>query len=146
MSAPGPQVQETTTGRAVDAAGFDDWHGLIPALRLRGMAAQLARNAVVAAWDGRRLELHVDPSCSSLIGSVAEQKLKAAVEGYVSHPLTLHLAVGQAGVETPAQRSNRERQEQQAATEAEFSRDPLVLAAQETFDAEIIPDSIRRLD
>jgi DNA polymerase-3 subunit gamma/tau len=110
------------------------------------MAAQLASNAVVAAWDGRRLELQVDPSCSSLIGSVAEQKLKAAVEGYVGRPLTLNLTVGQSGTETPAQRSDRERQERQAVTEAEFGRDPLVLAAQETFDAEIVPDSIRRLD
>ena len=35
---------------------------------------------------------------------------------------------------------------EQAAAEGDFSRDPVVLAAQEAFDAEIVPDSVRRID
>jgi len=149
-STPAPEIAPETGVRhpdhGADTVTFEDWHGLLPSLRLGGMAAQLARNAVVTAWDGKRLDLQVDPSCSSLIGSVAEQKLKAAVEAFAGRSLTLHLVTGQPESETPARRLEREKEERQAATEAELSRDPLVLAAQETFDAEIIPDSIRRLD
>jgi len=141
-----PEIGVRQPDHAADTVTFEDWHGLLPSLRLGGMAAQLARNAVVTAWDGKRLDLQVDPSCSSLIGSVAEQKLKAAVEAFAGRSLTLHLVTGQPESETPARRLEREKEERQAATEAELSRDPLVLAAQETFDAEIIPDSIRRLD
>ena len=40
----------------------------------------------------------------------------------------------------------REQKQLQAATEADIAADPLVLAMQETFDAEIVPDSVRRID
>ena len=40
------------------------------------------------------------------------------------------------------QRDTREQQEKQAQTEADIAQDPLVLAMQETFDAQIVPDAI----
>lgn len=61
-------------------------------------------------------------------------------------PVTLKLIAATAESETPAQREARERCERQAETEAEIAEDPLVLAMQDQFDAEIIPDSIRRID
>ena len=51
-----------------------------------------------------------------------------------------------AAIETPAQRDKREAAARQADTEASIKCDPFVLAAQDIFDAEIVPDSIRRLD
>lgn len=148
----GPESTPVSTGSTADAApvsaapALDDWHAVLGRLALRGMAAQLASHSVVDNWDGTRLALRVDPSCSSLIGSLAEEKLAAALAAYLDCSLKLHLISGKGQEETPAQRAAREKQALQAATEAEISRDPLVLAAQEAFDAEIIPDSIRRLD
>ena len=125
---------------------FADWHGLLPALKLKGMAAQLASHSTVAGWDGKQLELVVDSSGSSLIGSVAEEKLQAAIATHVGRSVRLTMTSGEVDDETPAQRKIREQKAEQAATEEAFSRDALVLAAQDTFDAEIIPDSVRRLD
>ena len=110
------------------------------------MAAQLAAHSTVAGFDGQRVELSVDANVSSLVGSLAEEKLHAALADYLGRPIRLQLAVGESASETPAQRAQSEAQRRQAATEADISRDPLVLAAQEAFDAEIVPDSVRRLD
>ena len=43
------------------------------------MAAQLADNCVFENWDGKQLSLRVDPVCSGLIGSLAEQRLQEAL-------------------------------------------------------------------
>jgi len=125
---------------------FSDWHGLLNRLGIKGMAAQLADNCVVHSWDGRQLSLRVDPACSGLIGSLAEQRLHEALSEAAGHTLILKLAAELTQDETPAQREAREQRARQDATEADISGDPLVLAMQETFDAEIVPDSIRRTD
>ena len=110
------------------------------------LASQLADNCVFDAWDGRQLSLRVDPACSGLMGSLAERRLQESVAAMAGQPVTLQLVAEAGPEETPAQREARERQARQAATEADIAGDPLVLAMQETFDAEIVPDSIRRTD
>jgi DNA polymerase-3 subunit gamma/tau len=143
----GDAGRPTQAGPQAEVAGlFDDWDRAVREMALKGMAAQLARNAVVASWDGRRLELSVDPSCASLLGSVAEDKLASALAAFAAVDLVLELTPGSAAIETPAQRDKREAAARQADTEASIKGDPFVLAAQDIFDAEIVPDSIRRLD
>jgi hypothetical protein len=125
---------------------FDDWEKTLTSLALKGMAEQLARNAVVSSWSGQRLELIVDPSCASLLGSVAENKLAVALSEFAGVKMSLVLTLGSPPVETPAQRESRAAAAKQAETEADMQQDPFVLAAKEAFDAEIVPDSVRRLD
>jgi len=127
-------------------ADFSDWHTFLDGLGLKGMAAQLANNCVFHSWDGRQLCLRVDPVCSGLIGTRAEERLQELVSAAAGHPVTLQLVAEQTKDETPAQREAREARARQEATEADISGDPLVLAMQETFDAEIVPDSIRRTE
>jgi DNA polymerase III subunit gamma/tau len=49
-------------------------------------------------------------------------------------------------VETPAQVAARDRLRRQADAEADIAADPLVRALQERCDAELVADSVRRLD
>jgi len=125
-----PPVDSPSAGTQ-DPGPFADWHGFVRRLGLKGMAAQLAENSLFESWDGGRLSLRVDPACSSLIGSLAERRLQEAVGEMIGQPV-------------PAQRAAREQRARQAATEADIAADPLVVAVQETFEAEIVADSIRR--
>ena len=126
-------------GGAVD---FSDWHGVLPRLGLSGMASQLANHSVVRGWEGGVLTLSVDEKCLSMLGSLAEKRLLEALEKYAGG--SLRIAWQQGGAEdTPAARQQvaRERRQQQA--ERDMAGDPLVQALQDTFDAELIEDSIR---
>ena len=134
------------SGSATASIVVEDWPALSKGLGLRGLAAQLASHSTVGRWDGQRLELLVDPGCSGLVGSVAEKKLEAALSDHLDRSVSLKLTLASGPVETPAQLSQREKAARQAETEAEIGQDPVVVAAKEMFDAEIIPDSIRRLD
>jgi DNA polymerase-3 subunit gamma/tau len=89
------------------------------------------------------LSLRLDPACSGLLGSLAERRLQDAVSDKLGRPLRLELTVDAAATETPAQRGAREKQARQVAIEDDVAGDPLVLAMQENFGAEIVPDSIR---
>ena len=139
----GPTADEGPAPAPVGADDPADWHGFVVRLGLKGMAAQLAENCVFGAWDGSRLSLRLDPACSGLLGSLAERRLQDAVSDKLGRPVRLELTVDAAATETPAQRGAREKQARQVAIEDDVARDPLVLAMQENFGAEIVPDSIR---
>jgi DNA polymerase-3 subunit gamma/tau len=123
-----------------------DWHGFVGRLGLKGMAAQLADNCVFGTWDGSLLSLRLDPACSGLLGSLAERRLQDAVSDKLGRPVRLELIVEAAATETPAQRGAREKQLRQVAIEDDVARDPLVIAMQENFGAEIVPNSIRETE
>jgi len=141
-----PAAAAPPAGGAQDPGQFADWHAFVHRLGLKGMAAQLAENSIFEAWDGGRLLLRVDPTCSSLIGSLAERRLQEAVGELIGQPVRLQLVAQAVEGETPAQRAAREQRARQAATEADIAADPLVVAVQETFEAEIVADSIRRTE
>jgi len=145
LGSPATALKRGSAPVAIDACELSDWHAFVARLGLKGMAAQLADNCVFDAWDGTTLALQLDPSCEGLLGSLAEQRLREGVEKAIGQSFTLRLAVRASETETPAQRQERERQELQHATEVDIAEDPLVQAMQETFDAEIVPDSIRRI-
>ncbi len=149
---PSEQVAEKPSQAAprakvsLDAGDMADWHGFVLKLGLKGMAAQLANNCAFDRLDGKQLCLRVDNAGAGMIGSLAERRLQEAVESAVGQPIVLQLEVGDLPTETPAQRDAREKDARQKATEADISADPLVLGMQDTFDAEIVPDSVRQLD
>ena len=131
---------------AVDAAQFADWHRFVTGLGLKGMAAQLADNCMFDGWDGKTLALRLDPACAGLMGSLAERRLQEGVAAAVGQAVELHLVAAAGEGETPAQRQTRERAERQQEAEMDIAQDPLVQALQDTFDAEIVADSIRRIE
>ena len=140
------QMQTTMAEPVAPHAGTDeltDWHTFVRKLGLKGMTAQLADNCTVDGLDGKRLSLRVDTAAHGLIGSLAEQKLQEAIAAALAQPVTLKLVAQEGETDTPAQRDARKKKARQEATEEDISGDPLVLAVQETFDAEIVADSIR---
>ena len=146
---PDPGAQPAAPQAVASVGGdtdFSDWHRFVGGLGLKGMAAQLADNCVFHHWDGRHLSLRLDPVCRGLIGSLAEQRLQEAVSVAAGRPVTLQLTAEAVAEETPTRREAREARARQAATEADIAGDPLVTGLQEAFEAQIVPDSIRRIE
>lgn len=145
--APEPEPETPKTAGSRPASAMEDWHAFVAGLALKGMAAQLADNCSYSDWDGKTLTLCVDEVGAGLQGSVAEQRLCDAVGEAIGLKVSLRFALRErGGDETPAQRQQRERDALQQATEADIAEDPLVRAVQDTFDAEIVSDSIRRIE
>jgi DNA polymerase-3 subunit gamma/tau len=145
---PPERIGQASAGAATpaEAVSPSDWHAFLPRLGLSGMAAQLSGHVVVDSWDGSVLALDVDPACSGLVGTLAEQRLQEAVAKALGRPVTVRLRARAPASETPAMRAERNRQARQEQAAADLSADPLVRSAQELFDAEIVPGTIRSID
>lgn len=124
-----------------------DWHQLCARLELKGLAAQLAGNCTLGAWDGHTLTLNLDPGFATLKDTLAQTRLHDALAGYLGKGLQLVLETGlQTSDETPAQRLARTQAERQQRASQDIAGDPLVLAIQDTFDAEVVDGSIHLTD
>lgn len=158
VAAPAPQKAVTHPARGgthaqgkLEADGTvlsnpEDWHRLVAELGLGGVASQLARNCEVAAWDGQRLSLILDPECGNLKVPVAEERLQGALAAVLGDGLRLDITVSRPEHETPAQRHLRHRAEHQAQAQALMADDPVARSLQSEFDARWVPGSIEPTD
>ncbi len=137
------QAKVDVSSSSMESAERCDWHELIPRLSLGGMSAQLAAHCSMEKWQDDKLNLHLDPVCEGLLGSMAEERLQQAIDKYCAKHVELVFNIGSAEAETPAQRAERARCEKEAAAVAAMQNDPLVQALEETMDAELIVDSVR---
>ena len=135
-------------------AGFDDWHQVVPQLKVVGMTEQLARHAAVHSWDGNLLTLAVQTEVASMIGSRSATKLEQAIQHYHGTAVTLRLIEMSAEpvdpasevIETPAVRTAQAQAERQQQAERSIAEDPMVQAMQQQFDATIVAGTIKPLE
>ena len=124
--------------------GLDEWHRLLPELKLGGISAQLAAHCTVKSWDGRKLVLSLNPEGEVLNASaMASNRLREALEAWLGHPIGLELEVGDNQAETPAQARAREARQRQADAVQSMKDDPLVKALEEGFGGELIEESVK---
>ncbi len=151
-----PAIAAETPPRPL--AGAEDWHRLVAALPLAGLASQLAAHCSLVSWDGKHLRLALADSLSNLRVAGAEQRLGAALAKALGCEVALSIdrvaanAGGGEGtepprlVDTPAGRDAREAAERVAAAEATLAGDPVVSELKRRFDADWVPGSIRPTD
>jgi len=141
--APSPQVAEAGPVHLNDN---DQWHALVAGLGLKGIASQLAANCELDAWDGKRLQLRLDPACEHMRVPSSEQRFIKALQGRLGSELQVELRVASPEAETPAQRQARQQADRQQEAERALAEDPMVHALQETFDASLVPNSVKPVD
>jgi DNA polymerase-3 subunit gamma/tau len=133
--APGPALSLPE-----DAAG---WPSFVAALKLSGMAAQLAAQTELKGIKGNVVTLALPAAHKHLADKAYSDKLKAALDQATGRKLLLAFEVGGAAETSLAAQERRQRAEQQARTEAAFRDEPFVRDVLERFDAKIKPDSIK---
>jgi DNA polymerase-3 subunit gamma/tau len=144
--APDPAPAPERPPGPAPGADLADWHSTVEALRLGGMALQLARNCAVVGWDGRRLELTLDPAHAHLLGSRAEDRLRDALGRLVGSPVELRVTTARVDAETPAQRAERADVARREAALAAMRADEVVQALAQQFDARLLEDSVVPVD
>ncbi|RQW77654.1 MAG: DNA polymerase III subunit gamma/tau [Methylococcus sp.] len=121
----------------------DDWPALIQAMGLAAMTRELANNCVLVQLDEQLCELSLEPRLQHLCSPRAQTSLETALQKHFNRPVKLQIRLGAPDTETPALRQQRETEERQQAAVAATEQDDIVRALQETFDARIVPGSIK---
>ncbi|WP_227107471.1 DNA polymerase III subunit gamma/tau [Chromobacterium rhizoryzae] len=124
---------------------FDgDWQALVTELGVKlGAARMLAHNAVLKDWDQERLALAVPESFRHMTSRDYQDKLKLALSERFGRPVELAVTVEELGLETPAMKDARHRQEQLDIARENMKNDPVVQQMVREFDATLLIETIQ---
>jgi len=129
-----------------------DWREVVNALGLGGLVKQLAINCSMTKRDGCNIVLQIASGHSNLINVKAKQRLQQALGEYFNIDAQLEIkVVNQAAAsnnnasqsETPAQANSRETEQRQQQAVESINEDSFTQSLKETFNAEIIPGSVK---
>ncbi len=164
-SSPPPKVAEPPPPSAVATAprtagqpsavnrDSRDWREILEGLPISGMVKQLAANCVLCEVTDKIIQLSVGEGHKQLCNVKSEKRLQQALCEYFDRDLRLEIVVAKAAaavteaadgrIETPAQSQARETDERQRRAESSVEEDGFVQALKESFNAEIVPGSVK---
>ncbi len=157
---PVPPVQRSTPQPAAappaapsapgaEVAGLDpltNWESLVTSLALSGLGMQLARQCSVVDWQHQTLTLSIARRHETLATKRLIESLRSALCQRLGVEIELKMRwaeEGQAPQNTLAQQEAAQQAERQRDAERLLEQDPNVRALQETFNAQLRPDSVR---
>jgi DNA polymerase-3 subunit gamma/tau len=120
-----------------------DWHALLAALNLGGMARELAQHCELKSLDGGCAVLHLSPTHRHLQIKNAQDKLQQALSAHFGQPVRLSVELAEASGETPAASVRRQREKRQEQAVASVEQDVFVREVIDVFDATLIESSVK---
>ncbi|CAG4883174.1 DNA polymerase III subunits gamma and tau [Georgfuchsia toluolica] len=136
---PAAQRQAAPAAPAVS----DDWHGIVAALSLSGMARQLAQHCELVEVGEAQITLHLPPAHKHLLARTPQDKLQTELQAHYGRPLKLNINIAAAATETPAERAKNARHARQEQAIAAIEGDSFVREVVEMFDASIDESTIK---
>ncbi len=128
----------------LQAAPSNDWRDIVNALGLGGLVKQLAINCTFKQRNGNTIELEIENGHSNLVNVKAKQRLQQALGEYFNIEANLNIkVVQQIETESPAKTVQRETNERQQQAEQSVNEDSFAQTLKESFNAEIIPGSVK---
>ena len=148
-SEPAELPQALVAGASVTGASpetvFEDgnWHTILAALKLGGMARELGQHCELRRINGAQIVLCLSPIHRHLQMKPAQDKLQQALSAYFARPLQLLIELEAVAGDTPAAVAQRQRNERQDRAVAAVEQDDFVREVIDLFDATLIESSIK---
>ncbi|WP_299161276.1 DNA polymerase III subunit gamma/tau [Accumulibacter sp.] len=136
-----PSVPPAALPPATPTTG--DWHEMLAALKVSGMARELAQHCELRERQGGRIVLRLAPAHRHLLMKPAQDKLQQALGEYFGSPQQLAVELEATSGETPAASAQRDRRQRQDRAIAAVEQDGFVREVIEMFDATLIESSIK---
>jgi len=122
------------------------WPIMFTALPLEGMLRNLVANTCLMSLEGNNLVFHSDAGHMRLFGENHQQKFNQILNTALNSQYQIQVIEGPIQYETPAQRNQRLVAERLQAAVDSIEQDPKVQALRQSFNAQVIMDSITPLD
>jgi DNA polymerase-3 subunit gamma/tau len=119
------------------------WSTFVAAMKLSGMALQLAAQTELKAVSGSEFVLMVPEAARHLTDPPYSDTLRHAIGQALGRRVRLRFEIGGVAATSLAAKERREREAVQAMTEAAFRDDPFVQDLLSRFDARVKPNSIK---
>jgi DNA polymerase-3 subunit gamma/tau len=122
-----------------------DWPAFVAALKLTGMAAQLAAQSELKSITGNALSLAIPASHKHLADKTYADKLKAVLDAATGRKLLLAFEIGEGNEASLAAVERRQRERARSEGEKAFRNEPFVRELVERFQATVRTDTIAPL-
>jgi len=142
-SSPEPLVEKVVVPVVGAAPTGDDWHDILAALKLGGMARELGQHCELRRIDGAQVVLCLSPTHRHLQMKPAQDKLQQALSEYLGRPVLVSIDLDEVSGTTPAAAAQLKRREQQDRAVASVEQDDFVREVIDLFDAKLIESSIK---
>lgn len=119
------------------------WPDILIALKLSGMARELAQHCELRSVDATKIALRLSPTHRHLQMKPAQDKLQQSLCEYFSRSVQLHIELAEVENDTPAISAQRDRRDNQDRAVAAIEKDGFVREVIELFDATLIEASIK---
>lgn len=120
-----------------------DWHQILGALKLGGMARELGQHCELRGIDEARICLGLSPTHRHLQMKPAQEKLQQALSEHFGRRLQLTIDLHESSGDTPAVAAQRRKNERQDRAVAAVEQDDFVREVIDLFDATLIESSIK---
>ncbi len=125
-------------------AALGDWAAFVGTLNLDGAATQLATHCALAGHTATEVRLMLDERNSHLLTDNLRQRLTTAISARLGRDIKVLVSTGTVAKATPAARQARTEDAELEQARAQIAADQNVQQLTALFDAEVIPDSIRK--
>jgi DNA polymerase-3 subunit gamma/tau len=136
-------VSPISVAASTTAALTTDWHGIVGAMSLSGLARQLAQHCELAEVCDAAVNLRLAPAHKHLLGRLQQDKLQAELQSWYQRAVKLNIMLADAEGETPVERQRGEQRERQDRAIAAIEQDGFVRDVVDMFDATIDEASIK---
>ena len=154
LSAPQSQVQQSAPApvqpraeapltSSAPVAGDGDWHRIVAALSLSGLARELAQNCELRQLADGQCLLRLSPKQTHLQMRPNPDRLQQALADYLGRPVQLRIELAENEVDTPATTAGKQRQELQDRAENAIAQDVFVRDVIDSFGASVVESSIK---
>ncbi len=143
VAQPVPDSGDAPPASAAPVDATADWHRIVAALSVSGLAKELALNCELRQLDEKSCLLRLQPNLGHLQMKPNPDRLQQALSEYFGRPLQLRFELAQNEADTPAEAVGRQRQERQEQAESLIAQDMFVRDAIESLDASLVQSSIK---
>ncbi len=120
-----------------------EWHGIVNALPVRGMAKQLALNCELKAYEDKYVVLNISNEHKSMLTPSVEEQLTKALCDFFKRDLKLKIQSGNFEHATPAVAEQKKVEDKLQSAQQSIDSDTVVQAFKDNFGATVIEQSVR---
>ncbi len=120
-----------------------EWHGIVDALPVRGMAKQLALNCELKAYEDKFVVLKISNDHKSMLTPSVEEQLTKALSDFFKRDLKLKFESGDIQHATPAVAEQKKVEDKIQSAQQSINNDSVVQAFKDNFGATVIEQSVR---
>jgi len=135
---------EDVAGSLANNANLNtEWHGIVNALPVKGMARQLALNCELKAYEDKFVVLNLSHEHKTMLTKSVEDQLTKALCAFFNRDLKLKIESGDVSHVTPAVAEQKEIENKQQSAQQSIENDAVVQAFKDNFGATVIEQSVR---